>query len=175
MIQLSKYGRTDNLFSKCTLDIGKGVCNKSYLRYPERIEIGKQLMNGISVDALLANQANTLMTKKGCKEHPNIRKPVVLYKVKSEYKRSHYIHDDPLQALLILKNGENRNEIDGIGLSPAFVRYCTSDQIDMYKKISAMESTHISIDSTGSVVDDIMGRKYSCTWRRSTIQVVNFL
>lgn len=150
----SKFGRSDKYLGNCTATLKKDVYEKPYLRAAALIETCDE-SNTMPIESYFAKKANEYMTQLNDSEAPQVPKRTVLYTAKSRHESSKYIHDDPLQSLLIIKNNRYYNEIKSIGLGPVFVRCRTNAQLNMYTKICTKEKAHIRILKTASIVPRI--------------------
>ncbi|KAJ8677526.1 hypothetical protein QAD02_013313 [Eretmocerus hayati] len=141
-----------------SIDMKKGKCGKPYLRNPLRNAMCENLQT-MSTDALRAKLSNSLITRAGYPEPPLIPKNTELHKAKSQYKAARFLNKDLLLSLKIMKENQYSQDIDRVGLSPAYVQYSTPLQMSFCQKIAKTEPIHMAIDSGGGLVEDTDGKK----------------
>lgn len=139
----------------CTVKNGFKTCGKRQLRGEARSQIGKKLQQQ-SVFAY-RNEVATKMEY----ENQNLgRLPnsSVLRVAKHEYKKSQYLHNDPIVALGLLKRATalGKNVIQKIGFDPFFVYFWSSHQLKVYNAKMVENDTCICIDATGKVASKIV-------------------
>lgn len=80
----------------------------------------------------------------------------VLHVAKTEYQKHKYLHEDPIQSLVIMSETKHVGRIPRIGQLPFFVYYWTAEQVRTYKKIHKLYGgISISLDATGLSVKNI--------------------
>lgn len=101
-----------------------------------------------SVELFRAEEAKRLMSPGGL-EAPLFYTANVLHKAKHEKIASDYLDPNPIKALEILKSTAlGKNVMHNIGQNPFYSFYCTSHQIQIYKKLLKSEHITLYIDAS---------------------------
>ncbi|CAH2979386.1 unnamed protein product [Chilo suppressalis] len=134
-------------------------CGKVYLRGKAREKVCQEIEACGSVDEYRASVAKKYM-KIGGSKPPMLYSQNVLHVAKSAFKKSNFLHEDPITSLDIMKNTNRANSIHDIGKNPFSVEFWTNEQINAYKKVAKKSSVSMCVDATGLNLKSIK-RPYS--------------
>lgn len=133
---------------------GSEICGKRQLRGEARSAMGKDLQQRSAI--AYRNEMAAKMTDE--QQHlGGLPSASALRRVKLEYKKSLYLHEDPIKSLGLLKRSKplGQNVIHKIGFDPFFVYFWSSHQIKFYNTKVAERDASLAIDATGKVAPKI--------------------
>lgn len=153
-VDFKKTGPSAFRFDVKITGIGsEGVnCKKRPLNKQKRRQVGKELAEKVYTGAEdYLNKQSTYYMKKGDPEPSSMPSRSAIYNAKKEYLATQYRDKDPIRALSILQQNEYKNEIHEITHHPFGVKFHSSFQLQLYKRIAALTKVKVTVDTTGSI------------------------